>query len=46
MPSIVRRLARNRPGKMTIIEYSLIAVLIAYSTVQVLLVLTGKAGPV
>jgi Flp pilus assembly pilin Flp len=46
MPSIVRRLARNRPGKMTIIEYSLIAVLIAYSTVQVFVVLAGKAGPV
>jgi Flp pilus assembly pilin Flp len=31
---------------MTIIEYSLIAVLIAYSTVQVFVVLAGKAGPV
>jgi Flp pilus assembly pilin Flp len=46
MPSIVRRLTRNRPGRMTIIEYSLIAVLITYSTIQVLLVLSGKAGPV
>jgi hypothetical protein len=37
MPSIVRRSARNAPGRMTIIDYSLIAVLTAYAVVQVLL---------
>ena len=45
MPSMVRRLTRNRPGKTTIIDYSLIAALIAYSTLQILLVVGGKAGP-
>ena len=44
MPSMVRRLARNAPGKVTIIDYSLIAMLVVYSTIQVLLVL-DKAGP-
>ena len=41
MPSVVRRLTRNKPGRITIIEYSLIAVLTAYSTIQILLVLGG-----
>src|SRR5205823_10213716 len=30
MPATVRRLTRSRPGKMTTIDYSLIAVLTAY----------------
>jgi hypothetical protein len=46
MPSIVRRLTRNKPGRMSIIDYSLIAVLTAYATIQVLFVLGAKAGPV
>jgi hypothetical protein len=29
MPSIVRRLTRNTPGRMAVIDYSLIAVLTA-----------------
>ena len=31
---------------MTIIDYSLIAVLTAYATIQVLIVLAGKASPI
>jgi Flp pilus assembly pilin Flp len=46
MRSMVRRLTRNAPGRMTIIDYSLIAVLTAYATIQVLLVFAGKAGPI
>ena len=42
MPATVRRLMRNRPGKMTIIDYSLIAVLTAFGVIQVVLVLSGK----
>ena len=43
MPATVRRLTRSRPGKMTTIDYSLIAVLTAYGVLQVLLVLCAKA---
>ena len=43
MPSVVHRLTRNKPGKMTIIDYSLIAVLTAYSTFQILIVLGGHS---
>jgi hypothetical protein len=42
MPATVRRLTRNRPGKMSIIDYSLIGVLTAYGALQILLVLVGK----
>ena len=43
MPSVVRRLTRNKPGRMTIIDYCLIAVLSAYSTIQILLVFGGHS---
>jgi len=46
MPSVFRRLTRSKPGRMSIIDYSLIAVLTAYATIQVLFVLGTKAGPV
>ena len=42
MPATVRRLTRNRPGKMNIIDYSLVGVLTAYGALQILLVLVGK----
>jgi hypothetical protein len=42
MPAAVRRLTRSRPGRMAIIDYSLIAVLAAYGVLQVLLVFCGK----
>jgi hypothetical protein len=44
MPATVRRLMRNRPGKMTIIDYSLIAVLTAFGSLQILLALVGKTA--
>jgi hypothetical protein len=44
MPFTVRRLTRNTPGKMTIVDYSLIATLTAYGVIQILLVLCGKSG--
>jgi hypothetical protein len=46
MRSMVRRLTRNSPGRMTMSDYSLIALLTAYATIQVLLVFAGKAGPI
>src|SRR5215471_16465702 len=45
MPSVFRRLTRSEPGRMSIIDYSLIAVLTAYATIQVVLVVSGKALP-
>ena len=44
MPATVRRLTRSRPGRMTMIDYSLIAVVTTYGVLQVLLVLCGKAA--
>jgi hypothetical protein len=44
MLATVRRLSRNGPGRMTIIDYSLIGVLTTYAALQILLVLVGKAA--
>jgi hypothetical protein len=46
MPSIFRRLTKNKPGGVTIIDYTLAALLIAYAAIQILFVVGAKAGSI
>jgi hypothetical protein len=44
MTGALRRLTRNKPGKMTIIDYSLIGILTAYGSLQVVLILCNQVA--
>ncbi len=46
MPSIFRRLTKNKPGGVTIIDYTLTALLIVYAAIQILFVVGAKAGSI
>ena len=46
MPSIFRRLTKNKPGGVTIIDFTLIAFLTAYAAIQIFFVVGAKAGSI
>ena len=46
MPSIFRRLTKNKPGGVTIIDFTLVAFLTAYAAIQIFFVVAAKAGSI
>jgi hypothetical protein len=46
MPSIFRRLTKNKPGGVTIIDFTLVALLTAYAAIQIFFVVGAKAGSI
>jgi hypothetical protein len=46
MRSIFRRLTKNKPGGVTIIDFTLVALLTAYVAIQIFFVVGAKAGSI
>jgi hypothetical protein len=46
MPSIFRRLTKNKPGGATIVDFTLVALLTAYAAIQIFFVVAAKAGSI
>ena len=46
MPPIFRRLTKNKPGGVTTIDFTLVALLTAYAAIQTFFVVAAKAGSI
>jgi hypothetical protein len=46
MPSIFRRLTKNKPGGVTIVDFTLVALLTVYTAIQIFFVVAAKAGSI